>query len=320
MRLEDYLTKVLYDPTDGYYTQSTVVGKTGDFITAPEISPLFSLCIAQWIVDQWHNAGSPTPINLVELGAGKGTMLATILKSMEQIPHLANGLKTYILETSDHLKAIQHKILQPYAVHWISRLNEVSKGYTIILANEFFDALPIQYYRSDNTTTSELNINDNQLVWNTIDSNTFNEGITYTSRLYEQFIQDISSLLNGNSGVGLIIDYGSLNPGFTLQAVKNHNKVGLFDFIGQADITHHVDFSYLNRLFDCHSIKTLGPISQGQFLKELEIENLVHSLNSLPNYRDQLLAVHRLTAPQEMGDLFKVLAIQGGPHAEKSQI
>jgi NADH dehydrogenase [ubiquinone] 1 alpha subcomplex assembly factor 7 len=160
-----------------------------------------------------------------------------------------------------------------------------------------------------------LNIDDNQLVWDTIDSNTLNEGITYKSRLYEQFTQDISNLLNANSGIGLIIDYGNMNPGFTLQAIKNHKKVGLFDFIGQADITHHVDFTYLTRLFNHHAIKTLGPIPQGQFLKELEIENLVHSLSSLPNYRDQLLAVHRLTAPQEMGDLFKVLAIQGGSHA-----
>lgn len=313
MRLEDYLTKVLYDPVDGYYAHSSVVGKAGDFITAPEVSPLFSLCIAQWLVDQWHNAGCPTPINLVELGAGKGTMLATILKSLNQIPGLANTLRSYILDSSDSLKKIQQQTLQAHSVNWINSLMDVPDGYTIVLANEFFDALPVQYYRSDGTRTSELKIENNQLVWETTSTST-PEGITYTSQLYETFTDEISMLLTRNSGIGLIIDYGSLNPGFTLQAVRNHKKVGLLDFVGQADITHHVDFSYLKNLFDRHGIKSLGPIPQGQFLKELGIEDAVHSLNHLPNYKDQLLAVHRLIAPQEMGDLFKVFAIHGGSH------
>ncbi len=310
MLLEDYLTHVLYDPEQGYYAQSKVIGQNADFITAPEISPLFSLCIAQWIVDQWHNAGCPIPVNLVELGAGHGTMLSCVLKTLDQIPNLSRNLATYVLDTSEYLKIRQSENLKPYSITWIDHLDDIRQGYTIILANEFFDALPIQYYRSG----AILTVDQKQLVWTDTDDFPQKEGISYTSRLYDKFTQDISKLLHRNSGIGLIIDYGSMNPGFTLQAVKNHQKIGLFDSIGQADLTHHVDFRYLIDLFHQHNIKILGPIPQGQFLKELGIEDRVHALHNSPTYKNQLLAVHRLTAPQEMGDLFKVLAIQGGTY------
>ncbi len=317
MLLEDYLNHVLYDPATGYYAQSKVIGKHADFITAPEISPLFSLCIAQWVVDQWQNAGCPVPINILELGAGHGTMMATILKTLGQVPDLYQNTTTYILDTSAPLKTEQQKNLKNHTVHWIDHISEMKSGFTVILANEFFDALPIQYYRTTDQITQAMSIEGTKMVW--VDSSNQNSdtGIFYRSTLYEQFSNQMSDALNRNGGVGLIIDYGNMNPGFTLQAVKDHKKVGLFEDEGHADITHHVDFTYLTKLFNGHGLKTLGPIRQGQFLKELGIEDMVHSLNDSDAYKNQLLAVHRLTGSKEMGELFKVFAIQGGSHAQK---
>jgi len=315
MLLEAYLHKILYDPDHGYYARSHVVGPQGDFITAPEISPLFSLCIAQWVVDQWTNLGQPRPINLVELGAGCGTMMSTLLQSLKQIPNLYQSLTAYILEASQPLKAQQSKTLKDHPIKWIDNLNQVPNAFTIILANEFFDALPIQYYRSQDNTPQVLTVEANQLNWVDCEPDGQPDGIYYRSKLYEQFVEQISRILQDNSGIGLIIDYGSHSPGFTLQAVKNHKKVGLFDHVGQADITHHVDFDYLTNLFQTHDITTLGPIPQGQFLKELGIDNIVHQMKDLPGYKNHLLSVHRLISSQEMGDLFKVIAIYGGSHA-----
>ncbi|AIK96361.1 class I SAM-dependent methyltransferase [Candidatus Odyssella acanthamoebae] len=319
--LEDFISHVLYHPEHGYYAKSNVIGKTQDFITAPHLTPLFSQCLAQWCVDQWVNAGRPTPLNLIELGAGQGTMLRDILTAFEAVPDLSAHLQVHIVEKSENLKAIQKVTLCDYnQIRWIDSLDSIQSSYSIILANEFFDALPIQYYRHANEGVEEAIVTQSKEIgWCQTDLPlpSFSQPIFMTSKHYEFFVKQIAELLNKVGGVGLIIDYGNDHPGFTLQAIKNHKKVSFFDHLGEADLTHHVDFGYLKSLFQKHKINVLGPQKQSDFLLELGIANMLELIKRrvvADKFANHALAVHRLTSSAEMGELFKVIAIQGVPH------
>lgn len=331
--LEDLIELVLYDPDYGYYANSKVIGKQQDFITAPELTPLFSQCLAQWCVDQWVNAGKPFPVNLIELGAGRGIMLKDMLAALKTVPEFFKVITPVILERSPTLIKIQQQTLHNYShVQWIDSLDSTPDGYSIILANEFFDALPIQYYRYKEGQLEEAIVTDlKSITWRPAPPHSMLDTPKTTakastagpdknclfmrSRFYEKFSQQIANLLNRFGGLGLIIDYGGSSPGFTLQAIKNHRKVGIFDHLGHADITHHVDFSYLKSLFQKHGLNVLGPQNQSGFLHELGISAMINSLAtrlSAKAYAQHTLAVHRLLSAGEMGELFKVLAIQGG--------
>jgi SAM-dependent MidA family methyltransferase len=319
--LEECISQALYHPHHGYYAKSTVIGKNQDFITAPHLTPLFSQCVAQWCVDQWVNAGRPIPFNLIELGAGQGTMLRDILSTFKAVPTLFDFLQIHILEKSENLKAIQKVTLEGYPkVQWIESLDSIQSGYSVILANEFFDALPIQYYRQTTEGVEEAIITQSaDLAWRptNLSPQSFSHPIFMTSKHYELVVKQIAGLLNKVGGVGLIIDYGNDYPAFTLQAIKNHKKVSFFDHLGEADLTHHVDFGYLKSLFQKHAIKVLGPQKQSDFLLDLGIADMLEVIKrrvAADKFAAHALAVHRLTSAAEMGELFKVIAIQGGPH------
>lgn len=319
--LEDFMELTLYDHEHGYYANNKVIGKQQDFVTAPELTPLFSQCLAQWCVDQWINAGKPHPVNLIELGAGRGIMLKDILSALKTAPEFFNVITPFILEKSPTLIKVQQQTLCNYNhVQWIDSLDSIQGGYSIILANEFFDALPIQYYRYQEDQLEEAIVTDlKSIAWRQIKAefDTFNPDknrLFMRSKLYEKFTHQMANLLNRFGGLGLIIDYGENSPGFTLQAIRKHKKIGIFDHLGQADLTHHVDFSYLKSLFQRHGLNVLGPQNQSDFLDELEISTMLDSLvTRLPAkvYTQHALAVHRLISTSEMGTLFKVLAIQG---------
>jgi NADH dehydrogenase [ubiquinone] 1 alpha subcomplex assembly factor 7 len=320
LSLEEFMEQVLYDPAVGYYAQSQVIGKQQDFITAPELTPLFSQCLAQWSLDQWVNAGKPVPVNLIDLGAGRGTLLKDIGVAFQSLPELVNLVRPFILEKSPFLKASQQKTLAQFpSTQWVDSLSQVSPGYCIVLANEFFDALPIQYYRHTGPILEKAVIETfGKITWkrssDTPLSPPTEEGIFLRSKAYETFVKQIAQGLTQNGGVGLVIDYGEESAGYTLQAVKNHQKVGFFDNLGQADLTHHVDFSYLKALFLAENLKVLGPQRQSDFLQDLGITTYLDQVKdrvSPETYTKQALAVHRLTSAAEMGQLFKVMAIQG---------
>lgn len=318
--LEEFMEIVMYDAEGGYYSQSSVIGKQHDFITAPEISPLFSHCLAQWCIDQWLNMGKPTPVNLIELGAGQGTMLKDMLSLLQSAPDFFHALTPTILEKSPTLISTQRATLKDYPnVKWISSLEAIEKGYSIILANEFFDALPIQYYRSTAQGLEQAMVTDlSQISWTKVNNPLFppsNQSIYFQSRAYKIFADQITNLFHKTGGFGLIIDYGNEAPGFTLQAIKNHKKIGIFEELGKSDLTHHVDFCYLKSLFIDQEVKVLGPINQSDFLKEIGIVEALENLKvklSAKAYLNHTLALHRLIGTAEMGELFKVMAIQGG--------
>lgn len=322
IKLETFMAEVLYNPINGYYAQNDVLGKEQDFITAPALSPLFSHCLAQWCLDQWINFGQPTPLNLIELGAGQGIMLRDMLTAFRKVPDFYRRLNIYVAEKSERLKSVQRKNLKEHNnIHWIENLDEIKTGYSILVANEFFDALPIQYYRQhDNTVEEAVIINQQTIKWRktSIPLPPSPHSIFLSSTAYEFFVDQIAALFNRTGGVGLIIDYGSDNPGFTLQAIKNHQKIGLFDHLGKADLTHHVDFQYLIKLFKDRRINILGPQQQSDFLLDLGLSERLESLRKQVQphiFAQHALAAYRLTSASEMGELFKVIAIQGNIHA-----
>ena len=144
--LDKFINNALYHPKKGYYIQKIPFGKDGDFITAPNISILFSEMLAIWCIAFWENLGCPKKINIIELGAGSGEMMSQILKTIDNFKKFKASSKFYIHEKSMYLKRIQKDKTKKYEVKWIDNLNKISNYPSIFIANEFFDSLPIKQF------------------------------------------------------------------------------------------------------------------------------------------------------------------------------
>ncbi len=145
--LDKYINFCLYDKKNGYYMRKNPFGKTGDFITAPNISILFSEMVAIWVLSFWQSIGSPNKINLIELGAGNGEMMKVFLQTLRNFPKFYNSCKFFICEKSPTLIKLQKKKLDKEKINWISKINKINKFPTIFIANEFFDSFPIKQFK-----------------------------------------------------------------------------------------------------------------------------------------------------------------------------
>jgi SAM-dependent MidA family methyltransferase len=322
LTVEDFLALVLYHPEQGYYAnvENQVIGGTGDFITAPEISQLFGETLALWFVQCWIDMGSPdTPICLIELGPGRGTMIADMVRVFHKFPNFKKNLKIHLVETSgaltqlqrNSLSAVEKALGQPIQFQHVKTLREVatSTAVTFIVANEYFDALPIQQYVIDAK---------NQKRIRTVGYDAASDGFFFEGggdAIIEEcpkMLADakiINRLMASKKGAALIVDYGYLNTPHTstLQAVYRHQKVDVLDNLGRADLSHHVDFAALKAAF--------GPLeSKIQNQAEFLIENgILQRLESLVRKNPQLAnsltaGVSRLIGKSMMGGLFKVLS------------
>lgn len=323
IRLDQFIDQALYHEQFGFYRCRIPVGKDFDFITAPELCPLFGELIGLFLLDYWQRSGCPTPLRLVELGPGKGTLMADILKSFRLRPSIFNQLTVHMVEISESLKKCQQQTLasSPF-ISWHRSIQEVPEGFQLVVGNEFFDAFAIRQFCYTNTWSERFV---------TIQSGNFcfleqplgkppvdfiPEGpcVVETSPLSLGYADLIADQLKQHGGLGLFIDYGAeKNPwvGDSLQAVKNHQFVDVLSTIGAADITHHVDFLSLNQQFNRNDLETFPVLSQQNFLQTLGIETRLQQLakNLPPSQLTQLqLAIFRLINPQAMGQLFKVLA------------
>ena len=157
--LDKFINLCLYNKKFGYYMKKNPFGKEGDFITAPNISRLFSEMIAIWILSFWQSLGSPKKFNLVELGPGNGEMMKVIIESLRNFPDCFNSCNLIILEKSPLFIKIQKKKLSQYKVKWISKINKLKKNPTIFIANEFFDALAVKQFRKKNGLWFEKFVN-----------------------------------------------------------------------------------------------------------------------------------------------------------------
>ena len=322
----------LSDPEYGYYQTRDPLGVHGDFITSPEISQVFGEIIGLWCVVTWQNAGRPKNIILVELGPGRGTLMADILATIKKVSQeFINALKIHLVETSPVLKQQQNAILKDYEITWHNDLETIPWEPALIIANEFFDALPTEQYVMTKSGWHQrhitVDIEHNNLSFINVPftkqkfpkfpnqiSNAKVGSIFERNVISEGIMKSIAERIRDNGIASLIIDYGHTQTqlGETLQAVKSHKYYNPLTDIGEIDLTSHVDFKALAATSESIGLRVHGPTTQRDFLKTLGIEQRTKVLAAKANGGQIPLLLEgsrRLIAKDGMGALFKVMAI-----------
>lgn len=325
--LETYMSLCL----ENYYTKKQPLGSSGDFTTAPEISQLFGELIGFWFLEQYKQLGSPDKIYLVELGPGRGTLMSDFLRIIPD--NLKKFFYLNFVEINPYLTSIQKKIIYPQKATWHNNFEDClfsmkKKPLPLLLvANEFFDALPTRQFKVENSSWHETGIiYDEEREQLKFSYQLTSPPFSYLDQKEGDFfweyspktlsiLKNIGLYIQQYSGSALVIDYGSNGYNATLQAVKSHKKIDPLTLPGQADITTHVNFSSILRTLSLiPGLSTLGPIEQGLFLKNLGIDVLAKKLSSKAKNQKQLYdlysGLYRLTSANQMGSLFKVLPIK----------
>jgi SAM-dependent MidA family methyltransferase len=331
LSIADYMALVLGDPEHGYYMAREVFGAGGDFVTAPEVSQMFGELIGLWAVETWMRIGRPEPFRLVELGPGRGTLLADALRAARVRPDFLHAARLHLVETSPRLRARQRQALSPgpLAPHWHDRVEEVADGPAIVIANEFFDALPIrQYVRAGGLWRERVVRLDaaGELAFGLGAGVLSGAGLPEALRgapegavveigaVADAIVEAIAERILRAGGALLAIDYGRAASGLgdSFQAVRAHAPVDPLARPGEADLTAHVDFEALARAARRAGARVHGPLTQGEFLLGLGLTERAGRLGADKDAatRARLVGeVTRLAHPDEMGSLFKVLAV-----------
>lgn len=319
LSIDEYLNLCLHDPQGGYYNSKNVIGRNGDFITAPEISQIFGELIGLFLVAQWSYAGKSRYLQIIEYGPGKGTLACDILRTIKQIPIMRKiSISYHMIEKSPILYKKQRQKLAAYTdVFWHESLADVPHchAYQFIIANEFFDALPIKQYIKINDYQEERLVIIDPLTKKLSFTHVEKESIYEDCFSYKPFINDINESLSKTMGAAIIIDYGDLQEnrmGDTLQGMQDHRYISILENPGSVDISHHVNFNLLSQLFSIDFYQE--PIeTQANFLQKIGIEMRMTQLLKRANDQQKLeimTACTRLISPQHMGTLFKVLFVR----------
>lgn len=333
--VDEYMALALGDPRWGYYMTSTPIGRAGDFITSPEVSQLFGELLCVWLVDLWQRAGRPAPVQFVELGPGRGTLMADVLRCAKTWPDLQQAVQPHLVETSPALRKLQQETLAEHAVEWHASVAELGDGCTIFVANEFFDALPVRQWVHAAGQWHTRNVGlgrDGELEFQAGEAaelpapiaarvvDAADGAIAEQSPASEEIIEQVGRHLSRFGGAMLIVDYGyeeydlrANGHNDTLQSVRNHQRVGVLDAPGQADITAHVNFSALARAAAGAGARATPVVTQGEFLHRLGLGPRAARLA-----QGQPVAVRRRLeqdcerlAGGGMGRLFRVMALIG---------
>jgi SAM-dependent MidA family methyltransferase len=310
-----------------YYATRDPLGSSGDFTTAPEISQMFGELIGLWMLEAWHAMGRPNPIHLTELGPGRGTLMADLLRATKLLPDFGAAVQVHLVETSPALQQRQQTALAPFGlpIHWHERLEDVPEGPLLLIANEFFDALPIRQFIATERGWCErlVGIEGDRLIFGLRAEAEQELGkplrigdVLEWPAATMAVMRELSLRLARNTGAALVIDYGYWGPAFgdTLQALKKHIHVDPLGEPGEADLTTHVDFHRLAQTASAQRLQVHGPSAQGDFLQALGIEARASSLKKRATpaqAADIDAALERLTerGGKGMGELFKVLAV-----------
>ena len=329
LTLDKFIEESLYNKKNGYYMKKNPFGKGGDFITAPNISILFSEMIAIWIISFWEKLDCPKQFNLVELGAGNGEMMKILVNTFNKFPQFKNSCKINILEKSELLKKVQKNNIKDGKIKWLNNLNELNNFPCIFIANEFFDALPIKQFIKIEKKWHERCIiftKEKKLKYLDIpfDMHKFEKRINFKisykqtfieySPLATKYLKNIINKIKLNNGGILIIDYGYLEREMknTLQAVSKHKYCNVLKNFRNSDITYNLSFNLINMI-----VKKLGPCSslsttQKKFLMKLGILKRAEILSkNMPFSKkaDIYFRIKRLIDERQMGLLFKVMFI-----------
>ena len=329
LSLDKFIYEALYNKKTGYYMKKNPFGKKGDFITAPNISILFSEILAIWCIAFWENLGCPKKINIVELGGGNGEMMYRMIKVFQRFNKFSNASKYFILEKSHFLKKIQKEKINPIKVSWINSLDNIKNGPNIFIANEFFDALPIkQFVKKKNKWFEKkikvLNKYNFELVDKPANINSLekkiginlknNQNIIEFSPLTYQYLNRIAKKIKALNGGMLIIDYGYLEKKMknTLQTVHKHSYGKILENISNSDITYNINFYFLKKILKKLNLKISGLTNQKKFLTKLGIINRAETLaknSKFTRKADIYYRLSRLVDNKYMGELFKVMFV-----------
>ena len=318
MSLHDYMALCLSHPRHGYYITRDPLGMKGDFTTAPEISQMFGELVGLALAQSWLDQGCPSPFRLVELGPGRGTLMADAVRATRAVPGFHDAADVWMVETSPALRDEQAKRL-PRRPNWADRLEHVPTGPLFLIANEFFDAVPIRQYimRKGQWRERVVGLKDDALTpgtgkaapnWRAAPEGAIHE----RSPLGAAIATLIGERLNRDGGAALIIDYGYAHTppegADTFQALQNHAYVDPFATPGEADLTAHVDFPALATAAACTASRI---VPQGEWLARLGIGARAQALLAAKPDQAQNIAdaLHRLTDASQMGTLFKAMAL-----------
>jgi NADH dehydrogenase [ubiquinone] 1 alpha subcomplex assembly factor 7 len=315
-----------------YYATRDPFGSAGDFITAPEISQIFGELVGLWCAAMWSVTGRPDPVHLVELGPGRGTLMADALRALKVAAAFRSAIRVHLVETSPLLRAAQERALKDTGVeiHWHHNIGQVPKGPAFFIADEFFDALPVHHYVRGAKGWHErvIGLREDVLTFGLSPIKTPDFSIPETVRAAPEgsivelspesarIARDIAERIQAQGGAALFIDYGYAKHGVgeTLQALRSHAFADALKDPGEADLTAHVDFSALADAARQAGAASFGPMTQRDFLLGLGILERSAMLMRQATL-EQALALEsgttRLTedTPTGMGRLFKVLAV-----------
>ena len=324
--VERYMELALVDPDHGYYTRRHPFGATGDFVTAPEISQMFGELIGLWCYTAWRASGSRRPATLVELGPGSGALMADALRAIESVTGTLQPFDIVLVEVSDRLARRQKQSLCCKTVSWCSTVEELpSRGPLFVIANEFFDALPVRQFvrtplgwrerlvmTADGVTAFVLATQGDPLAASLPGAQSGR--VCEISPARDRIMRSLATKLAAAGGAMLVIDFTA--PGMpqrdTLQAVRHHRHADRLATPGEADLAAAVDFAALARTARAEGLDVLGPVSQGAFLEELGIAVRAERLKrSASGARARSIdeEMHRLISPDAMGEDFRVMAL-----------
>ena len=327
--LDKFIEEALYNKKHGYYMKKNPFGKSGDFITAPNISMLFSEMIAIWLISFWEKLDRPKQFNLIELGAGNGEMMRILVRTFNKFPIFKKSCKINILEKSKLLQRTQKANIKNKKIRWLNNLNELNNLPCIFIANEFFDALPIKQFLKKEKKWYERHVNftnNKKLEFLDVPFDmlkfekeikfkiSYNQKFIEYSPLTTKYLKTIIKKIKLSNGGILIIDYAYLDREMkdTLQAVSKHKYCDVLKSFRNADITYNLSFNLINKI-----INKLGPCSslsttQKKFLSKLGILNRAEMLSKNMPFNEKAdiyFRIKRLIDENQMGHLFKVMFI-----------
>ncbi|MET7245778.1 SAM-dependent methyltransferase [Methylobacterium sp. EM32] len=326
--IERYMALCLGHPVHGYYRTRDPLGAAGDFTTAPEISQIFGELLGLWTAEVWHGLGRPAPFRLIELGPGRGTLMADALRALRSAaPDCLAAAALHLVETSPPLRAAQKRALAAASPSWHDAVDTLPGGPAILLANEFFDALPVRQYQRTERGWCErrVGLNGDALAFGLspdptpeITRDAAPGAILTLPAVALDLTRQLGRRLAREGGALLAIDYGDLYGGTadTLQAVARHRFADPLEAPGETDLTAQVDFAALARAAAGEGAAVHGPVTQADFLLALGLTQRAERLAARAN-PVQAAAVKagadRLTdrTTRGMGSLFKVLGLAG---------
>lgn len=332
----DFMAEALSHPRFGYYRKAMPLGAAGDFTTAPEISQMFGELLGAWLAERWLSLGRPDSVRLVELGPGRGTLLADALRATRGVAGFHAALDLHLVDINEHLRAAQATALAGFEPAWHDRLDDVPDGPLLLVANEFFDALPVRQFTctpqgwvermvglADDGETLRLALAPGRTPFAAVLPEAAPGRHAELCEAGLALAATIGARLRRDGGWALIIDYGfdaeggfEAASGLSLQAVRRHRGSDILDRPGETDLSAHVDFTALAR---ATGMPTFGPVGQGDFLRRLGIARRAEALKARATLSQRQaidVALPRLIDPDQMGTLFRVMAVGDTPSSE----